>query len=91
MLESKGVAMENPVHPLHDLFGQLGLPDDHAFIEGFITRHGPLPDTIRLAEAPFWTPQQAQFLGEAIREDADWAVIVDQFDVLMRVQPTAGS
>ena len=83
--------MENPVHPLRDLFGQLGLPGDRAFIEGFITRHGPLPDTVRLTEAPFWSPQQALFLCEAVRDDADWAAVVDQLDVLLRVPPTAGS
>ena len=78
--------MENPDHPLHELFNQLGLPSDGASIDGFINRHGPLPTEIRLSEAPFWSEQQAQFLGEAVRDDADWAPIVDQLDVLLRKQ-----
>jgi hypothetical protein len=76
--------MEEPVHPLHELFNQLGLPSDGAAIEGFIASHSPLPQEIRLSEAPFWTQAQAQFLSEAMRDDADWAPIVDQLNVLLR-------
>jgi hypothetical protein len=83
--------MEDPVHPLRELFDQLGLPGDRVFIEGFITRHSPLAAELRLTEASFWTPQQAQFLGEAVRDDADWAAVVDQLDVLLRTPATGGS
>ena len=76
--------MEEPVHPLHELFNQLGLPSDGVAIEGFIASHSPLPQEIRLSEAPFWTQAQAQFLSEAMRDDADWAPIVDQLNVLLR-------
>jgi hypothetical protein len=78
--------MEHPDHPLHELFNQLGLPSDSAAIDGFVARHSPLPTEIRLTDAPFWTEQQAQFLGESVRDDADWAPIVDQLDVLLRKQ-----
>jgi len=44
----------------------------------------PLPGATRLADAPFWTPAQARFLGEEIAEDADWAEIVDRLDVALR-------
>ncbi|HWT53273.1 MAG TPA: DUF2789 domain-containing protein [Rhodocyclaceae bacterium] len=76
--------MDEPVHPLRELFSQLGLDSDHAFIEAFITRHAPLHDAIKLDQAPFWTPQQAQFLCEALRDDADWASVVDQLNVALR-------
>ena len=76
--------MEEPVHPLHELFSQLGLENDRRSIEVFIARHAPLDESIRLERASFWTPQQAQFLAEAFRDDADWAPIVDQLNVLLR-------
>lgn len=79
--------MENPVHPLRELFKQLGLPADNAAIDGFIARHAPLPAQLRLAEARFWSTQQAQFLCEAVRDDADWAPVVDQLDALLRKPP----
>lgn len=76
--------MDNPVHSLESLFKQLGLPAEKAAIESFIARHAPLDEAIRLDHAPFWSSQQALFLGEALREDADWAPIVDQLNVLLR-------
>lgn len=69
--------MENAIHKLGDLFRQLGLPDDPASIESFLAAHRPLPRGVALADAPFWTPAQAQFLREEISDDADWAELVD--------------
>ena len=54
--------MESSMHRLTDLFRQLGLPDDPEGMEDFIARHRPLAPGVSLAEAPFWTPSQAQFL-----------------------------
>lgn len=76
--------MELPVHHFRDLFRQLGLPDDSGSIERFIAEHRPLPDGMRLAEAPFWTPAQSQFLREEILDDADWAELVDSLDASLR-------
>lgn len=76
--------MESPMHDLSALFKQLGLPADPASIDAFIARHAPLPATLALSEAPFWTAAQAAFLQEEIVEDADWAEIVDQLDLLLR-------
>ena len=53
---------------------------DPASIDAFITSHRPLPAGTRLCDAPFWTPQQAQFLKEELREDADWAMAVDELN-----------
>lgn len=76
--------MEPVVHPLSALFTQLGLPGDAASIERFVTTHAPLPEHIRLSEAPFWTPSQAAFLREELQEDADWAEVVDQLNLMLR-------
>lgn len=72
--------MEPTTHTLSDLFAQLGLDADDASIERFIATHRPLPPTMALADAPFWTPSQAKFLREELWEDADWAVLVDQLN-----------
>ncbi|MEN4903013.1 DUF2789 domain-containing protein [Luteimonas sp. TWI1416] len=79
--------MESTVHPFSELFAQLGLPDDDVSIRAFIARHAPLPDDVRLEEAPFWTPAQAQLLREERLEDADWIVVIDQLNVAMHATP----
>ena len=44
-----------------------------------------LNDTVALADAHFIKHHtQAQFLREEIREDADWAEVVDQLDLALR-------
>lgn len=79
--------MEHPVHPFSELFAQLGLPDDDASIRRFIATHSPLPEDMRLEEAPFWTTAQAQLLREERLEDADWIVVIDQLNVAMHATP----
>lgn len=76
--------MESQTHTLANLFAQLGLPGDQAAIEAFIEQHAPLPNDLRLADAPFWTPSQAAFLKADISEDSDWSAVVDGLDVLLR-------
>lgn len=76
--------MELPNHALADLFRQLGLSDDRASIERFIAEHRPLPGSIPLADAPFWSTAQAAFLRDEIAEDADWAELVDQLNLAIR-------
>jgi len=76
--------MEPTSHTLQDLFLQLGLAGGQSDIDQFVAAHRPLANTIRLAEAPFWTPAQAQFLREEISDDADWAEVVDQLNVMLR-------
>jgi len=65
------------------LFSQLGLDNDELSIKRFIHQH-KLDAGILLFEAPFWNESQAMFLKEAIYEDADWAEIIDQLDVMLR-------
>lgn len=62
---------------LAGLFNQLGLPDDEASIERFISAHCILEKGQPLWEAPFWNPGQAAFLREAWDADADWVEVVD--------------
>ena len=76
--------MENPQHSLPALFKQLGLDDDPTGIDQFIASHSPLKPDLHLADAFFWTAGQAQFLREEILDDADWAEVVDQLNVMLR-------
>lgn len=69
---------------LEVLFAQLGLPGEASDIERFVQQHRPLPEDVRLADAPFWSAGQSQFLREEIAEDAEWAEVVDQLDVMLR-------
>ncbi len=69
--------MDTPFHRICDLFAQLGLDSDPPAVERFIASHRPLPDNVRLADAAFWTPAQAQFLREQLSADADWSPVVD--------------
>ena len=76
--------MENTMHSEADLFEQLGLPASEKDIQAFISSYRPLPDNIKLHEAPFWTNAQAKFLRDQIAIDADWAVPIDTLDARLR-------
>lgn len=76
-----------PTQPtLEALFEQLGLDADAASINTFISQH-PLPADVKLIDAEFWTPQQASFLKEELRRDAEWAPVVDELNE--RLHPAA--
>ena len=76
--------MESPVHTINALFEQLGLEDSDDAIQMFIEQHKPLASEVALHEAAFWNASQADFLRQAIEEDADWAEVVDQLDAMLR-------
>ncbi|CAI8765225.1 MULTISPECIES: DUF2789 domain-containing protein [Pseudomonas] len=76
--------MESPTHNLPSLFKQLGLPDEPVDIDKFIATHSPLKPDLHLADAFFWTKSQAEFLRDEILDDADWAEVVDQLNVMLR-------
>ena len=76
--------MEQSIHAFHNLFEQLGLPNDDGSIRRFIETHSPLAEDVYLADASFWTPAQAAFLREEILEDADWAEVINTLDSLIR-------
>lgn len=79
--------MDQTVHPFSELFAQLGLASDEASIRAFITEHAPLPDNMRLEEAPFWSDAQSQLLREERVDDADWAPVVDQLNLALHAAP----
>ncbi|MBS0452392.1 MAG: DUF2789 domain-containing protein [Proteobacteria bacterium] len=76
--------MDLSEHSLRALFDQLGLPSSGSAIDAFIAQHRPLAQDVALADAPFWTQAQAQFLREEFDEDADWAELVDQLNLRLR-------
>ena len=75
--------MDTSRHTLQSLFEQLGLASSDAAIEAFVTNNR-LQASIPLEQAAFWNAGQAQFIREAIADDADWAEIVDQLDAQLR-------
>jgi len=77
--------MELTTPTLATLFEQLGLDSDQASIDTFVSKHS-LPDDVKLIDAPFWTPQQARFLKEELRVDAEWAPVVDELNELLHPQ-----
>src|SRR5690606_34924408 len=80
-------AMELPNKDLGTLFEQLGMPSDPASIDAFIASHAPLPEHMKLAEAPFWNESQRTFFEQEWIEDADWAPIVDELNVRLHETP----
>lgn len=76
--------MEHPDHPFTELFEQLGLASDPESIKRFIERNGPISEEIALPDASCWNEGQAEFLREAIEEDADWAEVVDHLNASLR-------
>ena len=79
--------MESTVHPFSELFAQLGLANDSASIQQFIATHSPLPNGVRLEDAPFWSHAQSQLLREERHDDADWAMVVDRLNVALHAMP----
>ena len=81
--------MDTNPSSMTNLFLQLGLPADKPAIAAFIEDH-QLPEQTALVDAPFWNDAQRQFL----REDADWAIVVDELsealhaDAVKARQPT---
>lgn len=76
--------MDHPIHRFHELFAQLGLPNDATSIAEFLASHAPLAPEVKLASAAFWSTAQAAFLHEACEQDADWAELADQLSVALR-------
>ncbi len=76
--------MEMHQHGIVELFEQLGLGSSPDEIKEFVTTHRHKRDSTLIHEASFWTNSQSAFLKQAIEEDADWAEVVDQLDVMLR-------
>ena len=52
-----------------------------------IATHSPIPNDMRLEDAPFWSTAQSQLLREERRDDADWAMVVDRLNVALHAMP----
>lgn len=76
--------MDTGDHSLYSLFDQLGLDSSEEGIKRFIDTHAPLEKSVELHQASFWKSSQADFLKQAIDDDADWAEIVDQLNIMLR-------
>lgn len=75
--------MDTSSHTMQALFAQLGLPNSEIAIDNFV-QNNHLPAEIPMESAAFWSAGQAQFIREAISEDADWAEVVDHLDAMLR-------
>jgi len=71
-----------------NLFLQLGLPAGKDDIARFIREH-QLPEALLISEAPFWNDGQRQFIREEGREDADWAIVVDELNEALHADAVA--
>lgn len=72
---------------LEDLFAQLGLPNAPHEMRGFITRHRPLDNTLRLADAPFWNAGQAELIRQKLAADDQWSLVIDTLNTQLREHP----
>lgn len=75
--------MDTTTHNLTSLFAQLGLDNSPEAIELFITHH-KLDPTLKLVQAPFWSPSQVAFINESLQQDANWSDVIAQLDALLR-------
>ena len=83
--------MDTSPKQMPELFDQLGLPSAPEDIEAFVKRYRPLPDHLKLADAPIWNDSQASFLKEKLREDSDWALVIDNLSAQLRTHPDTSS
>lgn len=76
--------MDETPNNMTTLFEQLGLESDRQSIEAFIAQHSVLQADLKLEDAPFWKPDQVQFLKEHLNADDNWALVIDQLDTRLR-------
>ncbi|MCU1729711.1 DUF2789 domain-containing protein [Pseudomonas sp. 7P_10.2_Bac1] len=72
--------MDDTPITLQALFEQLGLDADEQSINNFFRDTPTLAEDVKLADAPFWTPAQSQFLKEKIGADDNWALVIDELN-----------
>ncbi len=77
--------MDTSSHTMAALFAQLGLSNSEIAMDNFM-QNNHLPAEIPLENAAFWNVGQAQFIREAISQDADWAEVVDHLDAQLRTE-----
>jgi len=62
-----------------NLFLQLGLDASAEGIAQFIAGH-QLATDVEVADAPYWSDAQRQFLAESLQADAAWSTVVDELN-----------
>lgn len=72
-----------------NLFLQLGLDASEQGIAQFIQGH-QLAAGVRVADAPYWNAGQREFLAEQLKDDAQWAEIVDQLNEALHADAMRG-
>tara|TARA_R110002126_G_scaffold33382_28_gene104565 strand:- start:5394 stop:5621 length:228 start_codon:yes stop_codon:yes gene_type:complete len=75
--------MDTSQHTMANLFLQLGLANTPKDITDFIAKHR-LAAGVALADAPFWNSSQAGFIRESLKQDADWAEVIDELNTQLR-------
>ncbi|MGI5309230.1 DUF2789 domain-containing protein [Rheinheimera sp. WS51] len=74
--------MQAEIHRMASLFAQLGLPSEPKAIISFIQSH-KLAANVAIEDAPFWQPNQAAFIRESLKEDAEWCEVIDELNILL--------
>ncbi|WOG28547.1 DUF2789 family protein [Endozoicomonas sp. 8E] len=80
--------MEPAHHTMNDLFDQLGLPSSDQEINAFIEEHKQMPRRVKIEQADFFSDSQQAFIQQAYNEDADWVVVIEHLDALLREKPS---
>ena len=76
--------MTLPIRQLGALFDRLGLDSNDQAIKTFIENNRPIPRSTPLHEAGIWSQFQAAILEEAIREDTNFAELVETLEALLK-------
>ncbi|WP_018982025.1 DUF2789 family protein [Salinimonas chungwhensis] len=72
---------------MEDLFTQLGLDSSEEGMEAFIQKHKGMNNSRHIEEAPFWNESQVAFLKQAIDEDAQWVMLIDDLNAQLHHDP----
>lgn len=76
--------MDTLTPSIETLFEQLGLEGSDQAVEAFVVQKGPIQKDVLLWNAEFWSPAQASLLKQMKEDDAEWAPVVDELDVMLR-------
>ena len=79
--------MDTTTISMSQLFAQLGLPEDEEGMRAFIKAHRPLPLSVRLPDASFWSSSQSALIRQKLQEDGEWAVMIDTLNAQLRHHP----
>ena len=76
--------MTTSAQKLTTLFDRLGLDSNDHAIQTFIEKHRPLPRSTPLHKANIWSQFQAAILEEAIKEDTNFAELVELLESMLK-------